>query len=172
MTALEILAILLLVGALMVLLYYYLSNNPQMMNKARSYVPTGVSNPLYGNESNNGSGESTSINMGEENMSEMGNDEKTSVSDKLKDKFKDIDMPNINTDVFSKKIDAFLDEKSDQLIKDWELATKEDTDELAKRCDVAYSNIDSLEKRFNEYKSFTNERIDSIDERLAKLEKE
>ncbi|MGL4669743.1 MAG: hypothetical protein ACRCVG_03995 [Methanobacteriaceae archaeon] len=169
MTALEILAILLLVGAIIVLLYYYLINNPQMMDKARSYVPAGVSNPLYGNESKS---ESTSVNLNEETMSAMENDEKTSVSDKLKGKFKDIDMPNINTDAFSKKIDAFLDEKSDQLIKDWNLATKEDTDELAKRCDVAYSNIDNLEKRFNEYKSFTNERIDSIDERLAKLEKE
>ena len=32
----------------------------------------------------------------------------------------------INTDAFSNKIDAFLDAKSDQLIKDWALATTED----------------------------------------------
>ena len=30
-----------------------------------------------------------------------------------------------STDVLSSKIDLFLNDKSDQLIKDWELATKE-----------------------------------------------
>ena len=31
-------------------------------------------------------------------------------------------------------------------------------------------NVDDLAKRFNEYREYTNERIDHIDQRLKKLE--
>ncbi len=89
------------------------------------------------------------------------------VSDKIMGKVKDVP---ISTDILSNKIDAFLDEKSDELIEDWSLATKTDIEGLEKRMNVVTRDIDSLEKRFNEYRGFTNKKLDSIDERLKALE--
>jgi len=159
MDVLEVLAILILAGAIIVLLYYYLQNNAELMNKVRTYVPSSI-------QTND---EEEKV-PGTLNMAGNFNENNTSMGEKLKVRFKDIDMPNINTDVFSKKVDSFLDEKSDELIKDWKLATKDDIDILEKRCEVAYMNVDDLAKRFNEYREYTNERIDHIDQRLKKLE--
>jgi len=162
MDALEVLAILILVGAIIVLLYYYLQNNADLMNKVRTHVPSSAQGNFEEEKVPGG------LNMAE-NVDENPN---TSMGEKLKVRFKDIDMPNLNTDVFSKRIDSFLDEKSDELIKDWELATKADVDILEKRCEVAYRNVDELAKRFNEYREYTNERMDHIDQRLKKLEED
>lgn len=162
MDALEVLAILILAGAIIVLLYYYLQNNADIMNKVRTYVPSSVQSNIEEEKVPGG------LNMAE-NVNENSN---TSMGEKIKVRFKDIDMPNLNTDVFSKRIDSFLDEKSDELIRDWKLATKDDVDILEKRCEVAYRNIDELAKRFNEYREYTNERIDHIDQRLKKLEED
>jgi len=160
MDILEVLAIIILAGAILVLLYYYLQNNPDLMDKVRTHVPSSIQS----------SGEEEKI-PGSLNMAENVNDNpNASMGEKIKVKFKDIDMPNFNTDIFSKKVDSFLDEKSDELIKDWKLATKDDIDILEKRCEVAYRNVDELAKRFNEYREYTNERIDHIDKRLKKLE--
>jgi len=161
--ALEFLAIFILAGAIVVLLYYYLKNNADISNKIRDYIPSAVQNQ----------GEEEKVPNGVFNMSINGDENSnTSMGEKIKVRFKDIDMPNINTDVFSKKIDSFLDEKSDELIKGWQLATKDDVDILEKRCEVAYRNVDELAKRFNEYREYTNERLDHIDKRLKKLEEE
>jgi hypothetical protein len=162
--ALEFLAVFILAGAVVVLLYYYLQNNADVSNRIRDYIPSAVQNRS----------EEEKIPNGAFNMSNNGNEanSNTSMGEKIKVRFKDIDMPNINTDVFSKRIDAFLDEKSDDLIKGWELATKEDINVLEERCEVAYRNVDELAKRFNEYREYTNERLDSLDERLKKLEEE
>lgn len=162
MDALEVLAVLILAGAIIVLLYYYLQNNADLMNKVRDYVPSSVQSNVEEEKVPGG------LNMAE-NINENSS---TSMGEKIKVKFKDIDMPNLNTDVFSKRIDSFLDEKSDELIKDWELATKADVDILEKRCEVAYRNVDELAKRFNEYREYTNERMDHIDQRLKKLEED
>ena len=163
MDALEFLAIFILAGAIVVLLYYYLKNNADISNKIRDYIPSAVQNQ----------GEEEKVPNGVFNMSINGDENSnTSMGEKIKVRFKDIDMPNINTDVFSKKIDSFLDEKSDELIKGWQLATKDDVDILEKRCEVAYRNVDELAKRFNEYREYTNERLDHIDKRLKKLEEE
>ncbi|MDR1819572.1 MAG: hypothetical protein LBR15_04905 [Methanobrevibacter sp.] len=150
MTIFEIIAFLILVVAIGILAYYYF-NDTAMRNKLSSGVA-----------------DLRDFNIGGLNMSE-GNDN-ISVGKKLKTKIKDIDMPNINTDAFSNKLDAFLNEKSEELIKDWELATKEDINILEERFDVVNNSIDNINKRFNEYKEFTNEKLDSIDERLKKLE--
>jgi flagellar motility protein MotE (MotC chaperone) len=160
MEAIELLAILILAGAVVVLIYYYVQNNSETLTKVKTYIPNITPE---GNVSERAS-------IGENKVEE--NSENTSVGDKLKVRFKDIDMPTLNTDSFSKKIDTFLDGKSDELIQDWSLATKNDIDELEKRCEVAYNNIDDLEKRFKEFKNYTNEKIDNLDERLKKLEDE
>jgi len=163
MDFLEILAILILAGAVIVLLYYYLQNNTDFMNKFGDYIPSSIQNTGE-KEKFPGEGLNMSGNT-RENAS-------TSMGEKIKVKFKDIDMPNINTDVFSKKVDSFLNEKSDELIKDWELATKEDINTLEKRCEIACKNIDDLNKRFNEYREYTNERLDYVNQRLKKLEED
>ncbi|MBZ9570922.1 hypothetical protein KQY27_05115 [Methanobrevibacter sp. TMH8] len=166
MDALEALAILILAGAIIVLLYYYMQNNADFMNKmnrVKDYVPSSVQTKT----------EEEQIPTGGYDMTEnVDANSSTSMGEKLKVKFKDIDMPNLNTDVFSKRIDTFLDEKSDELIKDWELATKKDLSTLEKRCDTAYRNVDELSKRFNEYREYTNERLDSLDERIKKIEED
>lgn len=166
MDALEALAILILAGAIIVLLYYYMQNNADFMNKmnrVKEYVPSSVQTKT----------EEEQIPTGGYDMAEnVDANSSTSMGEKLKVKFKDIDMPNLNTDVFSKRIDTFLDEKSDELIKDWELATKKDLSTLEKRCDTAYRNVDELSKRFNEYREYTNERLASLDERLKKIEED
>jgi len=159
MEAIELLAILILAGAIVVLIYYYIQNNSEALTKVKTYIPNITPD-----------GNTSEISLGENKMGDT--QENVSVGDKLKVRFKDIDMPSLNTDSFSKKIDAFLDGKSDELIQDWSLATKNDIEDLEKRCDVAYNNIDDLEKRFIEFKNYTNEKIDSLDERLKKLEEE
>ncbi|MDR2544755.1 MAG: hypothetical protein LBD03_04300 [Methanobrevibacter sp.] len=150
MTIFEVIAFLILVVAIGILVYYYF-NDTAMRNKL-----------------SNGVADLRDFNIGGLNVSES--NDNISVGKKLKTKIKDIDMPNINTDAFSNKLDAFLNEKSEELIKDWELATKEDIGVLEERFDVVNNSIDGINKRFNEYKEFTNEKLDSIDERLKKLE--
>ena len=76
-----------------------------------------------------------------------------------------------NTDTLSNKIDIFLDEKSDQLIKDWELATKDDILDIEKRYVQVSNDMGQLESEFNEYRGTTNKKLKKIEERLDKLEK-
>ncbi|HIH62558.1 MAG TPA: hypothetical protein HA298_07780 [Methanobacteriales archaeon] len=150
MSALELLAILILAGAIIVLLYYYLIEygNVKTRLKSRFY------------------------NMGEKFAEEEGGrmsvSEKVSdVSDRIIHKVREVP---ISTDIISSKIDAFLEEKSDELIKDWELATKDDIKALQSRLDIVSRNISELEQRFNEYRGYTNKKLESIDKRLKRLE--
>ena len=101
-----------------------------------------------------------------EKMSGVG-ERMSGMSDKIMGKVKEVP---ISTDVLSNKIDAFLDEKSDELIKDWDLATKTDINDLEKRMNVVTRNIDELEQRFNEYRGFTNKRWIPLIKRLKNLE--
>ncbi|MDR2829976.1 MAG: hypothetical protein LBB45_02900 [Methanobrevibacter sp.] len=156
MSALELIALLILIIAISVLIYYYLNDNTAV-NKLTNSVPHSISNLR-------------NFNTGGVNISE--GSENISVGEKLKTKIKDIDMPNINTDAFSNRLDAFLNEKSEELIKDWELATKEDINTLKERFDLVNDDIGNIEKRFNEYKKFTNEKLDLLDGRLKKLEED
>ncbi|MEN6329862.1 MAG: hypothetical protein ABFC91_06170, partial [Methanobacteriaceae archaeon] len=85
----------------------------------------------------------------------------------LKGKVKEVP---ISTDALSGKIDQFLDEKSDQLIKDWQLTTKKDLSVLEDRYKTVRTDLDSLETRFKEFKGFTSQKLDEVDQRLEKLE--
>lgn len=158
MDAISLLAILVLAGAIVVLFYYYLQNsNNASVGKFKSQVYEFGDRVGGGHESMSAMGQKTA-GVGEK-MSGMG--------DKIMGKVKEVP---ISTDVLSNRIDAFLDEKSDGLIKDWDLATKTDVDGLEKRMDVATRNIDELEHRFNEYRGYTNKKMDSLDKRLKNLE--
>ncbi|NYB51749.1 MAG: hypothetical protein HVN35_04200 [Methanobacteriaceae archaeon] len=189
MTPLEIFAILVLAGAVVVLLYYYLQDNRninfgRMRNDAAS-----LGERVYGEASNLGdkvqggassigekvSGEGSMSGMGEkinvsgmsEKLNVSGVSEKVSgMGEKIKEK---VSVP-ISTDNLSNRIDLFLNEQSDQLIEDWDLATKKDLATLEKRFNVVALDIETLEKRFNEYRGATNKKLENIEKRLAKLE--
>ena len=89
----------------------------------------------------------------------------------------DIDMSALNTDAFSNKIDAFLDAKSEELIKDWSLATTEDVEDLQAKFSETTANVDSLEKDFiefrkssEEFQKSTEEKLNDLDKRIESLE--
>ncbi|MGZ4856922.1 MAG: hypothetical protein ACXVZU_00990 [Methanobacteriaceae archaeon] len=103
-----------------------------------------------------GVGEKINVSGVSEKMSGMG------------DRIRGISVPS--TDTLSSRIDLFLNEQSDRLIEDWDLATKKDLSDLEKRFNVVSLNFDTLEKRFNEYRGATNTKLESIEKRLEKLE--
>jgi hypothetical protein len=187
MTALELLVILVLAGALVVLFYSYMQNNRQLnLGRVRSDA-TNLGQKVYGEASDFGgkvqggasdlgekvSGESSMSGMSEK-INVSGVSEKVSgVGGKVSDmggKIKEKVSVSSSKDDLSERIDQFMDEKSDQLIKDWELATKKDISDLEKRYNTASMNISELETRFNEYRGFTNKKIKKIEERLDKIE--
>ena len=89
------------------------------------------------------------------------------VGEKLKGTVKGVPK---STDTLSNKIDLFLNDKSDQLIKDWELATKEDIIDIEKRYSKISRDMGELDSRFNEYRGFTDKKLKKIEDRLDKLE--
>ena len=97
--------------------------------------------------------------------------EKVSMGEKIKYTFKDIDKSYANTtDAFSKRLDSFLDERSEELIESWSLVTTDDLSSLEERCTSACDSIDALEKRFGEYSNATDSKIEELDKRLKALE--
>jgi hypothetical protein len=191
MTALEIFAILVLAGAVVVLFYYYLKemnrtgsagfdtlkSSASTMGKGVSDAGSRVSEGISGQyTSSNVEGESKMSGVSEkvsgigESFKKSGVTEKVSgMGAGLKGKFKEVPM---STDVFSGRIDEFLDEQSDRLIKDWELATKSDVGELEKKYGKVARDIEDLEKRFSEYRGHANKKFESIEKRLTALEGE
>ena len=192
MTPLELLAILVLAGAIVVLLYYYmLDNRSQSLIRARSVITeTGQkarstvsgANEKVEDDGVGGIGDKMS-GMGEKARSAVtGASEKVTIdgsmidgvsekmagmSEKIKGTVKGVPK---STDTLSNKIDLFLNDKSDQLIKDWELATKEDIVDLEKRYSKVSRDLGELDGRFNEYRGYTNKKLKKIEERLEKLE--
>jgi archaellum component FlaC len=192
MTPLELLAILVLAGAIVVLLYYYMQDTRnQSLLRARSIISetgekarSSVSSATENMEGNNVGGIGDKMSgMGEKARSAVsGASEKVTIegsmidgvsekmagmSEKIKGTVKGVPK---STDVLSSKIELFLDDKSDQLIKDWELATKTDVIDLEKRYSKVTRDLGELDGRFNEYRGFTNKKLKKIEERLEKLE--
>jgi hypothetical protein len=188
MTALELLAILVLAGAIVVLLYYYMQDtrNQSLIRartiisetgeKARSTVSRNDENHDM-NETDPTAGMSQKARSAVSNASEKvtidgsmidGVSEKMAgMGEKIKGTVKGVPK---STDLLSSKIELFLDDKSDQLIKDWELATKNDVIDLEKRYGKVSRDLGELDGRFKEYRGYTNKKIDKIEERLDKLE--
>ena len=136
MTPLEVFAILVLAGAIVILLYYYLQDNRKLNLGRMKSDATNLGERVYGEASNLGekvqggasnigekvSGEGSMSGMGEK-LNVSGVSEKVSgMGEKIKGK---VSVP-ISTDNLSHRIDLFLNEQSDQLIEDWDLATKKD----------------------------------------------
>lgn len=172
MDAMEVVAILILIMAIVVLVYYYLLNSPATVDKLRGYVPTSADahmNEILGKSDSSG------YDLSKEEVSAK-DKESESMGKRIKIKLSDIDSA-INTDIFSNKIDAFLDEKSDQLIKDWSLATTNDLEELESKFSKTTASVDDLDKSFKEFKKsseefqkITEEKLDDLDKRIESLE--
>ena len=167
MDAIEAVAILVLIIAIMVLVYYYLLNSPKTMEKLKTYVPTTADahmNEVLGKDS-------------EYSDLDKDGEKSDSMSKRIKVKLSDIDMSSLNTDAFSQKIDSFLDAKSDELIKNWSLATMDDISDLETKFNETTNNVDNLEKDFEEFKKSskefqesTQEKLDDLDKRIESLE--
>ncbi len=181
MTPLEVFAILVLVGAIIVLLYYYLQDNRNLNLSRMRNDASNLGERVYGEASNLGekvqggasnigdkvSGEGGSMSGMGEKLNVSGVSEKVSgMGEKIKGK---VSVP-ISTDNLSHRIDLFLNEQSDQLIEDWDLATKKDLAKLEKRFKTVSVDIETLEKRFNEYTGSTDKKLENFEERLSKLE--
>ena len=163
MDAMEVVAVIILIVAIAILVYYYLLNSPATMDKLKNIVPTTADAHMDEVLNNN----SDFNDLSKEKSSD---DKEESVSKRIKVKLSDIDMSSLNTDAFSNKIDAFLDAKSEELIKDWSLATTEDLGELESKFTQTTENVDSLEKDFNEFKKSTEEKLSDLDKRIESLE--
>ena len=93
------------------------------------------------------------------------------IGEKLKGSVKSVpESTSKSSEDMSRKIDAFLDDKSEQLIKDWELATQKDITEIEKKYKTVASNLGELETNFNDFRGDTNKKLKEIEERLEKLE--
>ncbi len=164
MDATEAVAVIILIVAIAVLVYYYLLNSPATMDKLRNYVPTSadahMDEVLNKNSYND-------LSKDDEDAEEKGE----SMSNRIKVKLSDIDMSALNTDAFSNKIDAFLDAKSDELIKNWSLATTDDLEDLSTKFSETTANVDNLEKDFNEFKKSSEEFQKSTEDKLNDLDK-
>lgn len=190
MTPLELLAILVLAGAIVVLLYYYmLDTRNASLVRARTYI-TDTSEKARSTVSGNtdegdnvgGIGDKMSGMGGKARSAVSGASEKVTIegsmidgvsermagmSEKIKGTVKGVPK---STDTLSNRIDLFLNNKSDQLIKDWELATKNDVIDLEKRYSKVSRDLGELDSRFSEYRGYTKKKVKKIEERLDKLE--
>ncbi len=169
MEAIEAVAIIILIVAILILVYYYLLNTPKTMNKVKAYIPTNADAHMS---------EVISKNTDYNGLQKENQKESESMTKRIKVKLSDIDMSGINTDAFSKKLDAFLDEKSDELIKDWSLATTEDLGDLEARFKETSQSVDALDKEdqefkksYKEFQEATEEKLKDIDKRIEALEK-
>ena len=177
MTAPEFIAILILVAAIIVLLYYYLQDTRGLTLNMRPKSTEGRTRTLNINEGvsrvqetiKKTSAKATGVaSKTTETGAKSGmSGRMAGMSEKIKGKVKEVP---ISTDLLSKRIEIFLNEQSDQLIKDWELATKTDLSKLETRFEEVSTNVDQLEKRFKEYKGFNNKKMDDVERRLSKLE--
>jgi hypothetical protein len=177
MTIPEFIAILILVVAIIILLYYYLQDSRGLSFNMKPKTTEGRTRTLNINEGvsrvqetikKTGAKATGAASKTTETGAMSGMSERMAgMSEKIKGKVKEVP---ISTDLLSNRIEIFLNEQSDQLIKDWELTTKTDLSKLETRFEEVSTNVDQLEKRFKEYKGFTNKKLDDIEERLSKLE--
>ena len=174
MDAMEAVAVMILILAIVILVYYYLLNSPTTMDRIRSYVPTNAD--AHMNEILGKSDDDVEYDLTKEGA-QSENEDSESMSKRIKVKLSDIDMSSLNNEAFSNKIDAFFDAKSDQLIKDWALATTNDLEELESKFSETTANVDDLDKSFKEFKKSseefqkaTEDRLEDLDKRIESLE--
>ena len=74
------------------------------------------------------------------------------------------------TDEFSHNLELFFEENQKRIIKEWELATKDDVIDIEKRYTNVLKDMGELESNLNEFEESTNKKLETIEERLEKLE--
>ena len=153
MDYIELVAIVILIAAIVFLIYYYIQTAREgniNIKEVLNFSPKETD---------------SSLDLDDEMK------EKVSTRDKIKYTFKDIDKSYANTtDAFSRRLDSFLDERSEELIENWSLVTTDDLSALEERYTSACDSIDALEKRFGEYINTTDAKIEDLDKRLKALE--
>ena len=108
---------------------------------------------------------------GDESVTSTVGDKVSGFGEKIKGSVKGVSKSaSQSTDDLSIKIDLYLDEKSNQLIEDWELATKNDIAVIEKKYARVTQDLTTLDTKFNEHRLETNEKIKKFEERLDKLE--
>ena len=126
MDIIELIAIIILVAAIVFLVYYYIKT---------------------ANDGNIDIKEILKFSPKDNNVSSLVDEdiqEKKSMGDKIKYTFKDIDKSYANTtDAFSRRLDSFLDERSEELIENWSLVTTDDLSSLEERYAIAFESIDA-----------------------------
>ena len=154
MDIIELIAVIILVAAIVFLVYYYVqtvNNGSINIKEVLKFSP-----------------------KKDDNINSLVDEEiqeKKSMGDKIKYTFKDIDKSYANTtDAFSRRLDSFLDERSEELIENWSLVTTDDLSSLEERYTSACDSIESLEKRFSEFTNATDAKIEDLDKRLKALE--
>ena len=156
MDIIELLAVIILVAAIVFLVYYYI----QTANEGNINIKEVLKFSPKKDED-------MALHFSDDDEMK----EKVSMGEKIKYTFKDIDKSYANTtDAFSKRLDSFLDERSEELIESWSLVTTDDLSSLEERCTSACDSIDALEKRFGEYSNATDSKIEDLDKRLKALE--
>ena len=154
MDIIELIAVIILVAAIVFLVYYYIKSANDGNIDIKEILKF---SPKKDNNINS---------LVDEEIQE-----KKSMGDKIKYTFKDIDKSYANTtDAFSRRLDSFLDERSEELIESWSLVTTDDLSSLEERYTSACDSIDSLEKRFAEFTNATDAKIEDLDKRLKALE--
>ncbi len=130
-----------------------------MGEKART-VMSGVEEKVSGTDGNEGS------------MVDSVGEKVSGIGEKIKGTVKGVSKTDTeDTDDLSIKIDEYLDEKSSQIIEDWELATQGDLAEIEKKYSKVASDLTTLDTRFSDHRTETNQKIKKIEDRLEKLEK-
>ncbi|WP_455645718.1 hypothetical protein [Methanosphaera sp.] len=150
MDAASILAIIILIIAILILVFYYLQS---------------TNNPVYRDMYNRA--ECLSERVGQEEYVANFAETVNKYGDKLKDRVQDEEEEYIaaRTDAMSKKISQFINEQSEQVIEDWNLTTQDDLD-------IVIEKYDALEKDLNEYKEVNDKRVDSLEERVNKIDEQ
>ncbi len=78
--------------------------------------------------------------------------------------------PESQDDELSTQIDNYLNEKSDQIIREWELATQTDISNAGQKTTQLSNELGILDDNLNEYYESTDKKIKKIEERLNNLE--
>ncbi|MDY2745478.1 MAG: hypothetical protein SOV21_07560 [Methanosphaera sp.] len=148
MEAASILAIIILLIAVLILIYYYLQS---------------TNNPLYQNIHSQASNISSRV-VQEPYVIDL-SDKVNDFGGKFKDRVKvdETEETISKTDMMTNKINQFIDEQSEQVIADWDLATHKDID-------IVLEKYNNLEKDLNDYKDSNNKRVDELEQRLNDID--
>lgn len=146
MESATVLAIIILIIALLILIYYYLQSVNHPVYQRMQAQATGISHRI----------------AHEEYVSDLFE----KIRDKMQDQNKDDNEEHTSkTDMMSKKIDHFINDQSEQIISDWNLATHKDLDEILDKLGV-------IEDDFRNYKESNDKRVESLEERVDRINSE